>query len=33
MDDARVEELERRVEVILEDGERTGPPEPIEEDA
>lgn len=33
MDDERVEELERRVERIVEDGERTGPPEQIEEDA
>lgn len=33
MDDERVEELEERIERIIEEGERTGPPEEIEEDA
>lgn len=33
MDDERVEELERRIEHIIEEGERTGPPEELEEDA
>jgi hypothetical protein len=33
MDDERVEELERRIERIIEEGDRTGPPEEIEEDA
>lgn len=33
MDDERVEELERRTERIIEEGDRTGPPEEIEEDA
>ena len=33
MDDDRVEELEERIERIAEEGERTGPPEEIEEDA
>ena len=31
MDDERVEELERRIERIIEEGERTGPPEEREE--
>lgn len=33
MDDERFEELNRRVERILEEGERTGPPEEIEDGA
>lgn len=33
MDDERFEELNRRVELILEEGERTGPPEELEEEA
>jgi hypothetical protein len=33
MHDERIEELERRIERIIEEGERTGPPEELEEDA
>ena len=33
MDDERIEKLERRIERIIEEGERTGPPEELEEDA
>jgi len=32
MDDERVEELERRIERIIEEGERTGPPEEREKE-
>jgi hypothetical protein len=31
MDDERIEELEQRIERIIEEGERTGPPEELEE--
>lgn len=33
MDDERLRELNRRIEQILEEGERTGPPEELEEEA
>jgi hypothetical protein len=33
MDDQHVEELEQRIERIIEEGERTGPPEGFEEEA
>ena len=33
MDDERVAELERRIERIIEDGERTGPPKEPEKEA
>jgi len=33
MDDERIEELERRIERIIEEGERIGPPEELEEEA